>query len=113
MIFTDQEKTGTMEDRQAAEEATRGWADLAGWLARRLRAVQKPRPRLAVIERIPLAPRQSLVLVEAEGRRLLVSTSAEAGAQFYSLDPAPRSAAGAARDSAGRANRERGARVSW
>ncbi|MGD1107948.1 MAG: flagellar biosynthetic protein FliO [Terracidiphilus sp.] len=49
-----------------------------------------PRPRaerrLALLERIALAPRQSLALVEAEGRRILVATSAEGGPAFYPLD---------------------------
>ena len=39
-----------------------GWA---GWLQRRLRPQTRPRPRLALLERITLAPRQSLSLVEA------------------------------------------------
>jgi hypothetical protein len=47
---------------------------LAGW------------PRLALVERIALAPRQSLALVEAEGRRFLVATSPEGGPAFYALD---------------------------
>jgi hypothetical protein len=34
------------------------------------------------VERIALAPRQSLALVEAEGRRFLVATSAEGGRRF-------------------------------
>jgi hypothetical protein len=33
-----------------------------------------------------LAPRQSLALVEAEGRRLLVATSPEGAPTFYALD---------------------------
>jgi flagellar biogenesis protein FliO len=49
---------------------------------------QRPRVdrRLALLERIALAPRQSLALVEAEGRRILVATSAEGGPVFYPLD---------------------------
>jgi hypothetical protein len=43
-------------------------------------------PRLALVERITLAPRQSLALIEAEGRRILVATSAEGGPAFYPLD---------------------------
>ena len=42
---------------------------LAGWLLARLRRQPRPRPSLALLERITLAPRQSLALVEAEGRR--------------------------------------------
>jgi flagellar biogenesis protein FliO len=66
---------------------------LAGWLMRRLRNRQRAEPRLALLERIALAPRQSLALVEAEGRRILVATSAEGGPAFYALDESVRPAA--------------------
>ncbi len=71
-------------------------------LLRRLpgRAI-RPRPRLELLERIALAPRQSLSLVEAEGRRFLVATSLDGGPVFYPLD----------RDIAGTARRP--VRVSW
>jgi flagellar biogenesis protein FliO len=59
---------------------------LAGWLLERLRASRRTQPRLALLERISLAPRQSLALVEVEGRRLLVATSPEGAPAFYSLD---------------------------
>jgi flagellar biogenesis protein FliO len=67
----------------------RGWA---GWLVERLRSSRRPRPRLALLERIALAPRQSLALVEAEGRRFLVATSPEGSPAFYALDMRVRSA---------------------
>jgi hypothetical protein len=58
----------------------------------------RPRPRverrLALLERIALALRQSLALVEAEGRRILVATSAEGGPAFYPLDEEHRLNAG-------------------
>jgi flagellar biogenesis protein FliO len=41
---------------------------------------------LVVLERVNLAPHQSLALVEADGRRLLVGTSPDAALSFYSLD---------------------------
>jgi hypothetical protein len=44
-----------------------------------------------LLERITLAPRQSLALIEAEGRRILVATSAEGGPAFYPLDETGRS----------------------
>jgi flagellar biogenesis protein FliO len=50
------------------------------------REAHAPRPRLALLERIALAPRQSLALVEAEGRRFLVATSPEGAPAFYALD---------------------------
>lgn len=59
---------------------------LAGWLLDRLRVTRRSRPRLALLERIALAPRQSLALVEAEGRRFLVATSVEGAPAFYALD---------------------------
>ncbi len=63
---------------------------IAGWLLKRfverLHGRQRARPRLTLVERIALAPRQSLALVEAEGRRILVATSAEGGPAFYALN---------------------------
>jgi hypothetical protein len=61
-------------------------AGLAGWLLGRLRGDSRPQPSLTLVERITLAPRQSLALVEAEGRRLLVATSPEGPPTFYALD---------------------------
>jgi hypothetical protein len=59
---------------------------LGAWLLGRWRSVGHTQPRLALLERIALAPRQSLALVEAEGRRFLVATSPEGGPAFYALD---------------------------
>jgi len=59
---------------------------LAGWLLERLRRGPRTQPRLALVERIALGPRQSLALIEAEGRRLLVATSQEGAPAFYALD---------------------------
>jgi hypothetical protein len=95
------------------ENAERAWmGGVAGWLLgrlkSRLRTDGRERPRLALVERVTLAPRQSLALVEAEGRRFLVATSPEGAPAFYALDGAGRLggdyAKGAARP---------GARVSW
>jgi flagellar biogenesis protein FliO len=63
-----------------------GFEGRAGWLMRMLRKEQQAKPRLALLDRIALAPRQSLALVEAEGRRILVATSPEGGPVFYPLD---------------------------
>ncbi len=61
---------------------------LAGWLLGKLRRGQQGQRRLALVERIALAPRQSLALVEAEGRRFLVATSQDGAPSFYPLDEA-------------------------
>ena len=39
---------------------------IAGWLIRKLGGRERAEPRLELVERIALAPRQSLALVEAE-----------------------------------------------
>ena len=74
----------------------------AGWLLARLRFQPQTRPSLALLERITLAPRQSLALIEAEGRRFLIATSAEGAPAFYALDERGRRGQNSAR-----------ARVSW
>jgi flagellar biogenesis protein FliO len=80
---------------------------LAGWLMAKLRRQNAQSPRMAVLERISLGPRQTLAMVEADGRRILVATSPEGAAAFYSLDEVR----GGARTSrtAGRSSE----RVSW
>lgn len=59
---------------------------LALWLMEHLRRSPRAPSRLALLERINLAPRQSLALVEADGRRLLVATSPEGAPTFYALN---------------------------
>lgn len=63
---------------------------LAGWLLRRLRGGDRMQPRLAVLERVTLGPRQSLALVEADGRRILVAMAAEGGPAFFPLQESAR-----------------------
>lgn len=77
-------KTGSTRTGSAKTGAPVG--GLAGWLLGRLRVVRRAPARLAVLERITLAPRQSLSLIEAEGRRFLVATSPEGTPAFYALD---------------------------
>lgn len=60
-----------------------GWT---GWLFDKLQRGHGEPRRLAVLDRITLAPRQSLALIEAEGRRLLVATSPDGAPAFYALD---------------------------
>jgi len=72
------------DGKDATDQAASG--GLAVWLLNRLKLTRRPQARLALIERIALAPRQSLALVEAEGRRFLVATSPEGAPAFYALD---------------------------
>jgi flagellar biogenesis protein FliO len=59
---------------------------LADWLLRRLRKGERTKPRLVLVGRLSLTPRHSLILIEAEGRKLLVATAPEGSATFYALD---------------------------
>ena len=58
---------------------------LAGWLLTKWRNRKSNEPRMALLERITIAPRQTLALVEVEGQRLLVATSAEGAPAFHAL----------------------------
>jgi len=64
---------------------TAGIGGLAGWLIKGWRRKQPIQPHLTLLDRIALAPRQSLALVEAEGRRILVATSADGAPAFFPL----------------------------
>ena len=57
-------------------------ARLLQWARRR----QPQRAQLILVERITLAPRQSLSLVEVEGKRILVATAGEGAPAFYTLE---------------------------
>jgi len=101
-------------------EGKRVIGGLAGWLLDRMRSGGRRRTRLELVERIALAPRQSLSLVEAEGRRFLVVTSPEGSPAFYALDERPiQTRMSMARsnvvriDGQGRQGAKPAARVSW
>jgi Flagellar biosynthesis protein, FliO len=95
------------DGRQSRPE--QGIGGLAGWLINRVRGKQASPPRLRLLERIVLAPRQSLALIEAEGRRILVATSADGGPAFYALDSGARTGGRSSQlTAAGQATR-----VSW
>ncbi len=78
------------ERKGKAVESTGSLGGLAGALLRpllkRLSGAGRTRPRLELLERISIAPRQSLSLVEAEGRRFLVATSVDGAPAFYPLE---------------------------
>lgn len=74
----------TVQAERAA--ITKPATGLAVWILERLRREPRAETRLALLERISLAPRQSLALVEADGRRLLVATSPDGAPVFYALD---------------------------
>ena len=79
-------KKGREMNLEIKKNPTPAVGGLAGWLLSRLRGREEKKPKLALIERIHLAPRQTLSLVEAEGRRFLLATSQEGAPAFYALD---------------------------
>lgn len=90
-------------DAEIPRAGGRAPGGLAGWLLERLKGQKRSKPSLELVERITLAPRQTLALVEAEGRRLLIATSADGAPAFFALD----GNGGTRTPAAGRA------RVSW
>ena len=58
---------------------------LLGWLLRGGRRGAAPASRLRLIDRIGIGSRQALVLVEADGVRLLVATAPEGASTFLPL----------------------------
>jgi hypothetical protein len=84
---------GLAEERSvgAAGAASQVRPGLGEWLLARLRRRALREPRLALVERISLAPRQIVALIEADGQRLLVATSSDGAPVFFPLKPsAPR-----------------------
>lgn len=73
--------------RGRGDRLNAGIGGLGVWLLARLwTRGRQASARLELLERIALGPRQSLALVEAEGVRLLVATSAEGAPAFYRLN---------------------------
>jgi hypothetical protein len=62
---------------------------LAFWLFSRFHRRAFQQPRLALVEKIVLSPRQIVALIEADGQRVLVATSAEGAPAFFPLAPKP------------------------
>ena len=99
----------THEEYEKERSAGQPVGGLAGWLLGRLRATRRLQPRLALLERIALAPRHSLALVEADGRRFLVATSPDGASVLYPLDGQENSSKSGRKPGMGHS----GLRVSW
>jgi len=74
-------------DNPRHQLAKRLASGLAAWLFNHWQPSLARPVRLALIARIPLGPRQSVALVEAEGMHLLVATSADGAASVFPLTP--------------------------
>jgi hypothetical protein len=91
MIWRQQKESDAAAEaqRRTEREGKRGVGippDMLGWLRHLLPVRSQAAPRLQVLERISLAPRHTLALVESEGRRFLIATSPEGAPVFHSLD---------------------------
>lgn len=91
---------------QAHASVIAGWA---GWLLQRIGRQGKPEVRLRLVQRIAIAPRQSLSLVEVEGRRILLATGADGAPAFYPLDDLAEGGGSRDRSKPGRRSR----RIAW
>ena len=72
-------------DNPRHQLAKRLGSGLAAWLLNNWQPSLARPVRLALIARVPLGPRQSVALIEAEGMHLLVATSADGAASFFPL----------------------------
>lgn len=68
-----------------AGEESRRRGSLGAWLVDRVRHHSERDSRLRILERVRVTPRQVLVLVEAEGERLLVATSDGSAPAIFAL----------------------------
>ena len=68
-----------------ADRTTENWRGVRAWIYERIHRRAAAQPRLAVVEKICFAPRQTLSLIEVDGERLLVGTSPDGSPQFYPL----------------------------
>ena len=77
--------------QEKKSSGARQWS-LAAWLLERFRPQARRTSHLRLLERLSLAPRQSVALIEADGRRFLVASGPEGSPALYPLDVAPASA---------------------
>ncbi len=99
-------------DKHPIQSTPGAIARTANWLLHRLARREPSEERLRLVQRIALSPKQSLTLVEVEGRRLLLATGSDGAPAFYALDaldPFDRFIAHGRSRAAGNADR----RISW
>jgi flagellar biogenesis protein FliO len=92
-VFADALSVAFGESGTAPHKILQERPSLKAWLLERFSAHATKRPRLALVERISLAPRQTVALIEADGQRLLVATSPDGAPSFFPLKAARSSAA--------------------
>lgn len=74
-----------MRDKQKSAIRSSAIARWCDWVLVRLRRSEHREQQLRLIQRIAVAPKQSLALVEVEGRRLLLATGSDGSPAFFAL----------------------------
>lgn len=80
-LITATRRNGTADCRESQSQR-----NLWAWLVDRVRSRSEDASPLRVLQRIRITPRQLLLLVEAQGERLLVATSDGSSSTIYPLD---------------------------
>ncbi len=84
-VFANALNLAVGQNSEAPREILQQQRGLRAWLLDRFHHRALKQPRLALVERINLTPRQSVALIEADGQRLLVATSPDGAPSFYPL----------------------------
>ena len=79
------------QNSPATRAIPREQGSLAAFLLDRFHRRAQKEPRLSLVERINLAPRQTVALIEADGQKFLVASSPDGAPTFYALKTAGRS----------------------
>ena len=74
-----------------AERRAASWRGVKAWIYERIHRRAGGRSRLAVVEKICFAPRQTLSLIEVDGEMVLVGASQDGSPQFLRLTRSSRS----------------------
>jgi hypothetical protein len=77
--------------KNGGDRSVSKWRGVTAWVFERIRRRSAMRSRMAVLEKISFAPRQSLALIEVDGERVLVGSSQDGSPQFYRLNAISRS----------------------
>ena len=84
-VFTNALSLAMQQSGTAPLKNQNAWPGVGAWVLDRIRHRALKQPRLSLVERINIAPRQTVALIEADGQRLLVATSPDGSPSFYPL----------------------------
>lgn len=85
-VFANAFTTAVSRSRSDSARKDVRLGGLAGWLLERVKPSRRVQRRLALVEKISLAPRQNLALVEVDGQTILIATAHESSPSFCLLN---------------------------